>query len=242
MAAHTSRDSYLKYKWLADKQFDLIVFYHGINEARANNVPPGLFDPQYEHYSWYRYVNAISPDGLSQFVALPYVATYFWLKLSEKLGIVKVVPVHNPRKDWIKYGKKNKTTASFRTNLNAIIEIATSRNEPLLLMTFATYVPIDYSKSRFNALQLDYTRHTKPIEIWGAKEHVNAALSSHNSVIREAAANNPQLLFVDQDQLMPKRREYFNDICHFTVSGSQRFVDHMVGIVLKAVRGTRTNY
>ena len=40
MPAHTSRDSWLKYAALRDARFDLVIFYHGINEARVNNAPP----------------------------------------------------------------------------------------------------------------------------------------------------------------------------------------------------------
>jgi hypothetical protein len=43
MPAHTSRDSWLKYAALRKARFELVLFYHGINETRANNVPPELF-------------------------------------------------------------------------------------------------------------------------------------------------------------------------------------------------------
>ena len=56
---HTSRDSYVKYRTLAGQRFDMVVFYHGINEARANNVPPAMFRSDYSHYAWYDRVNAL---------------------------------------------------------------------------------------------------------------------------------------------------------------------------------------
>src|SRR5215471_18848261 len=55
-SAHSSADSYYKYRHLMDKHFDLVIFYHGINEVRANNVPPSVFKPDYSHYSWYKQI------------------------------------------------------------------------------------------------------------------------------------------------------------------------------------------
>jgi hypothetical protein len=55
--AQTSRDSYLKYRWLSSKRFDLVVLYDGINEACANNCPPNVFRADYSHYAWYRFLN-----------------------------------------------------------------------------------------------------------------------------------------------------------------------------------------
>ena len=58
--AHTSRDSWLKYASFRDVRFELVVFYHGVNETRANNAPPQLFREDYAHYSWYKSVNMLA--------------------------------------------------------------------------------------------------------------------------------------------------------------------------------------
>ena len=58
--AHTSRDSWLKYGALKKARFDLVIFYHGINETRANNAPPEIFREDYAHYSWYEIANALA--------------------------------------------------------------------------------------------------------------------------------------------------------------------------------------
>ena len=58
VSGHTSLDSFYKYKYLKNKSFDLVIFYHGINETRANNSPPSLYDDDYLHYSWYRNVDS----------------------------------------------------------------------------------------------------------------------------------------------------------------------------------------
>jgi hypothetical protein len=42
--AHSSLDSLTKYRYALDRgyRFDYVIFYHGINEVRANNVPPRI--------------------------------------------------------------------------------------------------------------------------------------------------------------------------------------------------------
>ena len=49
-SAHTSRDSYLKFSQLKKQRFDLVVVYHGINDARMNCVRDDLFQDDYTHW------------------------------------------------------------------------------------------------------------------------------------------------------------------------------------------------
>jgi CDP-glycerol glycerophosphotransferase (TagB/SpsB family) len=95
-------------------------------------------------------------------------------------------------------------------------------------MTFAYYVAWDYSPALFASKELDYTLHDKPIELWGTPGNVVAAITAHNAVIRELAASRDGVTFVDQEQLIPKRGAYFNDICHFTHLGTEAFVANLL--------------
>ena len=58
---HSSLDSLNKYLWLSRRgyTFDYVIFYHGINETRANNAPPDVFSEDYDHYSFYRLTNTV---------------------------------------------------------------------------------------------------------------------------------------------------------------------------------------
>ena len=94
-------------------------------------------------------------------------------------------------------------------------------------MTFATYVPANYSLDAFNAKRLDYDLHLTPVEIWGSQGSVLAAVATHNEITRRLAAENPNVLFVDQAKLMATGGRYFNDVCHLTVAGSLQFVNNM---------------
>jgi hypothetical protein len=101
----------------------------------------------------------------------------------------------------------------------------------MLLMTFATYVPENYSLEAFRKKQLDYGLHRAPIEWWGAREHVLATVAVHNEIVRNMAAQHKNVLFVDQASLMPQSGRYFNDPCHFTVLGSTKFVENLVRVL-----------
>jgi hypothetical protein len=233
--AHTSRDSYLKYKRLTDQRFDLVVFYHGINEVRTNNAPADVFDPDYDHYSWYRLVNAIDRSKWIPYFATAYAVKHAQIQLSTRFGQAEMIPTHWPREAWLKYGGEVKTEASFRRNLGAILDLAVSRGDPVLVMTFATYLAPDYSLDGFRRRQLDYTLHMEPIELWGSPENVMAGIRAHNGVVRELARDRRGVYLVDQQEQMPGRRDYFNDVCHLTVAGASRFVGNMVPAMLAAI-------
>jgi hypothetical protein len=227
MPAHTSRDSWLKYAHI-DARFDLVVVYHGINDARANNVPPDLFREDYSHLAWYEEANALAPyHGTARF-ALPYTLHYMLLRVRHLLRRDGYAPMKAPRDDWVRYGSDPRSVESFERNLSAILDLAHGRGEPVLLMTSATYVPQDYSFESFQKKRLDYTLHTSAIEIWGKPENVLLAVERHNEVVRRLAARPGTVLFVDQARLMPGSSRYFNDVCHFTVTGSQLFVENLL--------------
>ena len=232
---HTSRDSYVKYRALAGRHFDLVVFYHGINDARANNAPPEVFRPDYSHYAWYAGVDVLDRHHDAWFV-LPYTVEFLAIRARERLSLARYVPMDAPRAEWLSYGHDVKSAAAFAANLNGVLEIARARHEPVLLMTFATWIPPDYSQAAFSARTLDYTLHLSPIEMWGTPENVAAAVARHNEIVRDVAARDATLRLVDQERAMPKGRRWFNDVCHLTGAGSRRFVANMLPAAVEALR------
>jgi hypothetical protein len=225
--AHTTRDSLLKYERLGGKRFDLVVVYHGINETRTNNAPPDVFRDDYGHYSWYRFVNAIDRDRWLPAVVLPYFVKHASIELRDRFGLADIVPTAEPRPEWLDHGLDVKSEKPFRDNLSAILDLAESRGEPVLLMTFALNIAEGYSKDAFEGLELDYTRHRSALRWWGTLEAVLAGVDTHNAVIRELAAER-RTLFVDQAALIPSERRVYDDLCHLTVAGSELFVDNMM--------------
>jgi hypothetical protein len=237
-AAQTSRDSWLKYAALGSARFDLVILYDGINETRANNVPAGLFRGDYSHYSWYEVVNALAPYHGATSFALPYTLRYLVVRVKQTLMGNRYVPADRPREDWIQYGQTPRSAASFKQNVSSILELASRRADPVLLMTFATYVPKDYSLEAFKAKRLDYALHSLPLEIWGRPDHVAATVAVQNEIVRDLAGQHPGILFVDQAKLMlmDDSGRYFNDACHLTIDGSIRFVDNLLPAVLSSIK------
>jgi hypothetical protein len=233
--AHTSRDSYIKYKSLRDKPFDLVIVYDGINEVRANNCPSWMFRKDYSHYSWYRRLNQKEKFADTPLLVLPYTVNYFLSKIEEKTGSAVTVPTDNQGEKWLKYGNEVKTPPSLKANLENILDIARAKHDRVLLMTQAYYVAPGYTKERFLAKQLDYDGHSMPIELWGRPANVVATLEAHNAVIRDLAGAHPDVIFVDQDRLMPKAGTYFADICHLTPEGCRQFVARLLDPVMRAV-------
>ncbi len=226
--AHTSRDSWLKYAALSEARFDLVVFYHGINEARANNAPPELFREDYAHYSWYKIVNTLAPYHGATSFALPYTLHYLAIRIQYALTKDRFVPTDSHRKDWVHYGRDPRSAVSFKHNLGAVLDLATRRGDRVLLMTFATYIPEDYTLEAFKEKRLDYGSHRTPIEVWGVREHVLETVAVHNEIVRSVAAPREGVLFVDQASLMAGFPRYFNDPCHFTAVGSSKFVEYLL--------------
>ena len=74
------------------------------------------------------------------YFSLPYTVEFLGVELSSKLGLRDSMPPRTPRKSWLEHGSSIKTAASFRENVAGIIDLASSKGERVLLMTFAHYV------------------------------------------------------------------------------------------------------
>ena len=165
---HTSLDSYYKYRYLSNKKFDLILFYHGINDLRLNNCPTPVYQSDYSHYSWYKVINLFEREKWVRHIASLYSLYYRFTRMKEKIGFpLKYIPRKHLKEEWLKYGNEIKSSKSFTRNLKSILDMAEQKQEPVILMTFSFYVPKDYSLEKFDKKSLDYSLHDSPIEIWG---------------------------------------------------------------------------
>ena len=138
---------------------------------------------------------------------------------------------HWPIPEWIRYGCNIKTAHSFKNNLINILEIAHKKKETTLLMTFSIYIPKNYSREKFKNKHLDYGTHKIPVEMLGKPENVAKGIVVHNEVIKEVAARYENILFVDQSRLMPKNGSHFDDFCHLTNKGCEKFVDNILEVI-----------
>ncbi len=231
--AHMSYDSLWKYRyWYDGYDFDLVIFYHGINDARANNYPREVFRDDYTHFSYYQRFRPAF-DWIEQHPRLSRSFVVSWaVKLA--LGAKSILapefqrkaPYNHPQDDpWLAEAGDLKTPPVFARNVEAVRALAESRNQPFLLLSYAYYLPDGYSNERFLAQDLDYSfaPESTATEVWGWSHHIRAAIEAHYAVIREIAAEHPEGLFFDMERFMPKDGRHFIDICHWTDLGQETF-------------------
>jgi len=232
--AHTTRDSLFKHQLLADKHFDIVVVYHGINEVRANNCPREIFSPTYSHYSWYELLDVF--DRHRRFMnisVIPYSLDLLFHSVKQILFRRRYIPMHGPRAEWVSYGSEIKTAESFARNISTIIKDCREKSESVVLMTFAYYLPANYSLSSFGSKKLYSGDHGVPVEVWGSPPNVVAGLRAHNAVIRRLAKQYPDTFFIDMEKLIPKETAYFADVCHLTDRGCEIFADRLADMIVR---------
>jgi hypothetical protein len=232
-AGHMSRDSVLKYRAVAPVRFDLVLVYDSINETRANNCPPEVFQPDYSHFGWYLSANAVAPSHGSTRWALPMTCRFLVTVCQRWLWSDRMVSRGDPRPDWLPFGQTVRSADSLKANLGEILQMAHEREEPLVLMTFATYFDPRYDRNRFKNRELDYSLHISPTDIWGPADQVRNAVAVHNRVIVDLAQAHPDAVFIDQEAALEKTAVNFNDVCHFTAHGCEIFVDTLVDELLR---------
>jgi hypothetical protein len=231
-------DSLWKYRyWYDGYDFDLVIFYHGINDARANNYPREAFRDDYTQFSYYqRFWPAF--NWIEQHPKLSHSFLVSWV-MKLVLGAKSILapefqreaPYNNPLDDpWRAEAGDLKTPPVFARNVEAVMALAESRDQPFLLLTYTYYVPDGYSNERFLAEDLDYSFAEESVatEVWGWSYHISAAIEAHDAVIREIAAEHPEVLFFDMERFMPKDGKHFIDICHWTDLGQERFAEGVV--------------
>lgn len=237
--ARSSVDSYYRYRALATVGFDAVVLYDGFNETRANNAPPGLFRDDYSHYAYYALLHDVLRDGRLRPFALPYSVAHAARRVRERISAARGHPLRVPMERidsaWTRFGSDVRTAGPFQRNVEATLDLAAAREEPVIIMTFAAYFAPGYSEEAFRAHALDYADHTNAIELWGRPDAVRAGLEAHNSRIRAIAAERPTVGFVDMAAAIPHDRMHFNDVCHLTVTGSQRFADALLPQLMAAL-------
>jgi hypothetical protein len=237
-SSHTSRDSRLKYAQLEGREYDLVLFYHGINEVKFNNVPSEVFRRDYGHVPFYARVNVAVDDTWLPRLALPWGARQTQVVMATRLGLRPTLPDRPTRED-LEEGLDIKTQASFRENLGAVIETANRRGDPLLVATFAIHLPRDYTRDAFRELGSDYAQHLAPVKLWGLPETIRSGVAAHNAVSRDLAAGADAVWLADVAASLPRERALFNDVCHLTVDGSLAFADIVLPHALEAVTAQR---
>jgi hypothetical protein len=225
--AHTSRDSVLKFSQIADKPFDVVMIYDGFNDCRMNCCPPELFRDDYTHCARYQSFEKRKQAGT---ILLPMSNS-----ANDTIGL------GTPEPAVAEFGAQLKTPVPFERNLTGIVEAVRKQRGIVVLNTFASHIPDDYSDEKLKRGEMDFgTRAGSercPLNMWGRKQDVVKCLQVHNDVIRELARQNPdEVLLVDQAQKLSADGQNFIDACHFTDLGCRRFVDEVLAELKPALR------
>jgi len=239
--AHMTWDSLWKYDyWYRGYDFDLVIFYHGINDARANCYPRAVFRDDYTQLPYYaQYAPVFHWIDRHPILSRSFVTTFFATLLARarvRLApqFQRQAPYNDPRHDaWLPEGSDIKTGRAFERNLEAIVALARRRGQRLLLLTYAYYLPADYTNARFleRSLDYDFAPESVAVEVWGLPANVVKAIETHNAVIRRVTSRHPDVLFFDMERHIPKDGKHFIDICHWTDRGRERFAAGLLEVL-----------
>lgn len=125
VSAHTTRDSFNKFSRVCEggRAADVLLVYHGINDARMNCVPPGEFATDYSHLAWYAGFERSRASG----TLVPPVG------LEDFFGGAPVELAH--------HGELLRSPETFRANLEGVIRLARERGCWVVLATFLAHLP-----------------------------------------------------------------------------------------------------
>ncbi len=224
--AHSSLDSLTKLRYVFERgdRFDYVIFYHGINEVRANNAPPDLFSMDYDHYFFYSLTKTVFSDEnpvVRQLLksSLFYRSYVLSMRLREtKLFKPRFVHIARPQKDWLQYGSTIRSKEAFENNLREIIELCDTYGSHLIVLRYAHH-PIldDWAAGRDVAM--DEAQMLRLTEEWGLPGNVLDGMKAHNEVILNLA---DRFQYVDTSAL--QEHDNFVDPCHFTPEALPKFL------------------
>ena len=234
--AMTTLDSLKKYRLMGDydRHFDLVVLYHGINDVRMNNAPAEMFRDDYSHLAFYHKITLLeSQMGLTLLFRTPYMIEYTVVNALGSKKLKVYAPRHRLNEYWQSFGGDIKTEGPFRDNLTEILDLAAERDEPVLMLTFAWYIPEGYTEAKCDAGEADFSGEVAPdpVEKWGTVETVPQGMAVHNGIIRDLAAPRAEtggVLLVDFEPMVERTGANFDDVCHLSEQAKMQFLDAVI--------------
>ncbi|HSC75244.1 MAG TPA: GDSL-type esterase/lipase family protein [Pseudomonadales bacterium] len=223
--SHTTQADVVKLKMLAPYQWDIVLFYNGINDLWANHVLPEDFYDDYRQLDPWNHRNLLLDNSL----LARYSYNFFYYKVKPFAQYQFVFP----KKPYINAANFSSLSV-FTANLEQIVAISKSIGAKPVLMTFAFHIPGNYSRQAFLDKQLDYSNpdnyDSREVNNWGPPEYVREGLTRQNKIIRDVAEKNGVAL-IDVDAKMSEQGRWFGDVCHFNDAG----VDVFTALVAEAL-------
>ncbi|MHC4880337.1 MAG: SGNH/GDSL hydrolase family protein [Planctomycetota bacterium] len=218
-AAHNSRDSALKYSCIADKPFDYVLVYNGINDVPMNYIPNEDFSLEYFHCSWFNSLDRRLEAGTVHL-------TDVVLDTTKRFAVRA-----RPDEDMYPYGATVKTPPALVKNLGEIVDLAREAGSTPVLMTFGYYIEPGYERQKYLDGEYGYGEGPfgMPVEDWGLPEHVPAIMDAQNEAIRRLAAEK-NVLLIEQAKLITEKQD-FCDVCHLSYAGCELFVRNVMPVI-----------
>ncbi|SKB51879.1 hypothetical protein [Dyadobacter psychrophilus] len=235
MPGHNSRDNVVKYQLLKDQHYDLVIYYEAINENRANNISPQMFYADYSHIKWYDEINLLLLHPEMNITVMPYAVHLLYKNVKDKLRHRNYISNDEVDPNYAAYGKDIKTAASYYDNISAIARLAREKQDPLLLVKYASYFPTGV-KLTGKATDKKYFTPcymVSPVTTWGKPENVLKGIRTHNEML-EKVHREQQTYFFDMSAVMPKDSATFCDVCHLSEQGAQRFAKELSKYVVSS--------
>lgn len=209
LRTHTTRSSLIKYEaQLYKYHFDYVLIYHGINDLWMNHVAATDFRDDYSHLNAFYKRNSLINNSL--------IARYLYNKFLWRAP---------PRQA---EGAGIAASKTFEHNMRQLIQLVKRDGGVPVLMTFAWHIPENYTKESFESDGAGYNNQTRydmwPVELWGEVDYVKQGLILNNSTVRKLAREE-NVLLIDQESMLSKDIRNFGDVCHFSESGTEIFVN-----------------
>ncbi|MEO6283647.1 MAG: hypothetical protein ABIN80_02720 [Dyadobacter sp.] len=232
--AHTSMDNLLKYRALEGKRFDLVIYYEAINENRANNVPEVDFREDYSHIRWYEDIELLIAHSEINFTVVPFFLEKVIMETRNLLLHKVYINQNGVDSVYTQFGSDIKTAKSFKKNLEDIISIAGSRNEKLLMLSYASYFPrrTDLTGGAEDFKYFGNCQYRTVTSLWGKSENIEKGIRIHNGILRKLARTKG-IAFLDMENIMPQDSSLFCDVCHLSEPGTKRFAKEIAQFIVK---------
>lgn len=220
-----SKDSANKLKIYSQlHKVDLVIFYHAINESKANACPDSIFNLDYNHYSRVRKINTIIKHWEANFTVVPLYLELLTQRINPPMSLEKYYSTKGLGDKWLAFGDKIKTATSFEKNLTAIYQTCQKNDVALLNPEYVYHLPKNYHRDYRHEYYTKTKYSMSAVEVWGIPRNVKKGIDTHN-VVNEKVAKKYGFPFIKTNDRLPKIKENFNDICHLTDKGALAFVE-----------------
>ena len=222
LPTHDSWLSTIKYDYLRGKvNADYVVIYHGINDLWANNVRSHkYFRDDYAYISPFHRRSWV----LDRSLIARHIYKTIW-------NLERWLWNQTGRGFYIFNGASYETVRTLTSNVASIIQKAREDGAEPILMTFAWHLADGYTEEKFVARELGYVADQVPegccgVNVWGPVEYVTEGLVRHNEALR-TLGRSENVTMIDQHSLLSLEIANFQDICHFSELGAQRFARNL---------------